>query len=253
MVTKKKITHIPDNGEAVGNPNNPNSAGKTFVPTSESKSKATTLRLIAGLLWLVAIAAQVIAIYMLFRPPVSMMWLIILIVTDLAMVLIGSALWKKSNRLDPASEKEKFKFFMQNQLGVVASVVAFLPLVIFVLTNKNIDKKQKGILAAVAGGALAIAGIFSADFNPPSVEQYTEETNRVEWLNEGRNDVYWTKAGTVYHIYDDCPYINTSKTDEIFEGTVAQARELKNITRLCSRCEDRAIVEHDLEDNVSVD
>ncbi|MDR1698698.1 MAG: hypothetical protein LBR75_02585, partial [Prevotellaceae bacterium] len=77
------------------------------------------------------------------------------------------------------------------------------------------------------------------DFNPPSVEEYSEQTSRVEQLTGG-NNVYWTKSGTKYHIFDDCPRINTSRTDEIFNGTVAQARELKNITELCKTCEHRA-------------
>ncbi len=31
----------------------------------------------------------------------------------------------------------------------------------------------------------------------------------------------------------------------IFEGTVAQARELKNITDLCNRCESRAVKDNE--------
>src|SRR3546814_10464626 len=88
-----------------------------------------------------------------------MTWIIILIAIDLLLVIIGSVLWKKSNRLDPASERDKFKFFMQSQLGLVASVVAFLPLIIFILTNKNVDGKQKALLGGIAGVALVIAGI----------------------------------------------------------------------------------------------
>src|SRR3546814_3691465 len=107
-----------------------------------------------------------------------MTWIIILIAIDLLLVIIGSVLWKKSNRLDPASERDKFKFFMQSQLGLVASVVAFLPLIIFILTNKNVDGKQKAILGGIAGVALVIAGVVGTDFNPPSVEQYTEQIGR---------------------------------------------------------------------------
>jgi hypothetical protein len=102
-----------------------------------------------------------------------------------------------------------------------------------------LDGKSKGILGGIAVLALIIAGLASADFNPPSVEEYTEQTSRIEELTGG-NLVYWTKSGTKYHIYDDCSHINTNRTDEIFNGTVAQARELKNITELCKTCENKA-------------
>lgn len=89
---------------------------------------------------------------------------------------------------------------------------------------------------------MIIAGVTGIDFNPPSVEQYTEQTQRVEELT-GKNEVYWTKSGTKYHIYEDCHAINKDVTTEIFQGTVAQARELKNITELCKFCENRAAKE----------
>lgn len=240
MATQKKVVHV-----AGGDSHVADGSGK-FTPTSKDRNKAVAMRIIAGIMWLVAIAAQIVAIAMLFRPPVNMTWLIILIAIDLVAVVAGSMLWKKSNRLDPASEKQKFRFFMQNQLGAVAAVVAFAPLVIFVLSGKNLDKKQKGVLGGIAGAAMVVAFAMGIDFNPPSVEEYTEEANRVEWLNNGQNDVYWTKYGTVYHIFDDCPYINTSRTDQIYQGTVAQAHEDKNIERLCSYCENRSIKEKDL-------
>ncbi|HBG52939.1 MAG TPA: hypothetical protein DDW70_01815, partial [Rikenellaceae bacterium] len=79
MGTKKKITKV--RGDEVS----PNPEPKPFVPTPESKTKATRLRIIAGILWVLAIAAQVVAISMLFRQPVNMTWIIILIVIDLAL------------------------------------------------------------------------------------------------------------------------------------------------------------------------
>jgi len=235
-MAKKKIVHVGGNNSSnIG-------TTETFKPTAESKSKATRLRVISAILWLLAIGAQVVAISLLFRQPINMMLIIILIVIDLALAITGSILWKKSNRLDPASEKNKFLFFMQSQLGLVVAIIAFLPLVIFILTNKNLDAKQKGILGGIAGLALIIAGVTGIDFNPPSVEQYTEQTQRVEELT-GKNEVYWTKSGTKYHIYEDCHAINKDVTTEIFQGTVAQARELKNITELCKFCENRAAKE----------
>jgi hypothetical protein len=155
-------------------------------------------------------------------------------------------LWKKSNRFDPASEKDKVKFFIQNQLGLIISIVAFLPLVILIFTSRNLDGKQKGLVGAIAVVAMLIAGVTGIDFNPPSQEQYLEQTREVESLNNGVNHVNWTKSGRSYHLYQDCSYINTDRTDEIFEGTVAQARELKNITDLCDRCANRAKKENAL-------
>ncbi len=229
---KRKITNV-------GGDSSISDQSNTFVPTPESKGKATQLRVIAGILWFFAICAQVVAITMLFKEPINMTWIIGMIVIDLILAVIGSMLWKKSNRLDPASEKNKLLFFMQSQLGLVVAVIAFLPLIIFILTSNKLDTKQKGILGGIAGVALLIAGLSGYDFNPPSIEQYTEQTARVEQLM-GKNEVYWTKSGTKYHLYDDCHTINKDATTEVFIGSVAKARELRNITELCKFCENKA-------------
>jgi hypothetical protein len=213
---------------------------KPFVVTEESKAKAKTFRIIAILSFIIAIGFEVFAILQLQKIPVNTTLLIVFIAADLIFAVIGSLLWKKSNRLDPASEKEKVKFFIQNQLGLIIAIIAFLPLVVLIFTNKNMSGKQKGLVGSIAVIALVIAGLFGIDFNPPSQEKYLEQTQEVEALNNGVNLVYWTKSGHSYHLYQDCSYINTDRTDEIFEGTVAQARELKNITDLCDRCANRA-------------
>lgn len=230
----KKITKVKGTSS-------PDSANESFVPTADNKSKATTFRAIAIIGWILAIGFEVWGIIKLQAEEPTMTWLIVLIVAALILAVVGNLLWKKANRLDPASEKDKFKFFVQNQLGAIMSAVAFLPLVILILTNKNIDGKQKGILGGIAGAALLIAVGTGIDFNPPSVEQYTEQTKQVEALNGGLNNVFWTKSGKSYHLYSSCGYINGDRTNEIFEGTVADARELKSITDLCDRCERQAV------------
>ncbi len=239
MATNKKITRV-DNTPLATEP----TAQTRFTPTAENKGNATRLRLFALLLWALAIAAEGAAIYVLMScaKPIetqSWVWMISLMVVDLVLVVVGSSLWRRANRLDPASRAQPTRFFVQNQLGVIISVIAFLPLVVLVLTNKELSGKEKGILGGVAGALLLVAGFASADFSPPSVEQYTEQSQRVEQLM-GANHVFWTRSGTHYHLYSDCQHINTRRTDEIFEGTVAQARELKNITELCKTCETRA-------------
>jgi hypothetical protein len=231
--TSKKLTRV-EGGET------PTASTKSFVASNESQAKAKSLRLIAIISWIVAIGFEVGAILLLRKVIVNTTWLIVLIAVDLIFAVAGSLLWKKANRLDPASEKEKIKFFIQNQLGLIIGIIAFLPLVILIFTNKNMSGKQKGIVGSIAVIALLIAGITGIDFNPPSQEQYQEQTEQVKSLNNGVNLVYWTKSGRSYHLYQDCSYINSDRTDEIFEGTVAQARELKNITDICDRCENRA-------------
>jgi hypothetical protein len=234
--TKKKLTRVE--GGAAASASTP-VVTKPFIASPESKSRAKMLRLFAVLSWILAIGLEVWAIILLGKPPIKMTLLIVLIVVDLIFAVIGSMLWKKANRLDPASEKDKVKFFIQSQLGAIIGVLAFLPLVVLIFTNKDLQGKQKGLVGGIAVVALLIAGITGIDFKPPSQEQYATQTAQVEELT-GVNNVFWTKSGTKYHIYSDCYHINTAKTDEIFSGTVAQARELKNITELCSTCEARA-------------
>ena len=255
-MSTKKITKVG------GDEDSPKKS--TFVPTAEAKAQASQLRIFAVIAWVLAIAAEVGAILVLLKSakPIvtsTWVWMIAFIVIDLIFVVVGSMLWKKANRFDPASRQDTVKFFIQNQLGVIIAVIAFLPLVILIFTNKDLEGKQKGILGGIAIAALIIAGLLSADFNPPSVEEYSEQTSRIEELT-GSNSVYWTKSGTKYHIYDDCSSINTKRTDEIFQGTVAKARELKNITELCKFCENKAEKDanfkakaKDLIDNVSTD
>lgn len=209
---------------------------QVFEASPEAKSKATTFRIIAFVLWLLAIGGQVYAILNLISNE-TMTWLIVAIVVILILAVVGNILWKKANRLDPASEKDKFRFFIQNQLGAIMGVLAFLPLVILILTNKDLDGKSKGIAGGIAVVAMLIAGVSGVDFNPPSVEKYTEEiraqTAALEELNVEDN-VYWSRAGNKYHIHEDCHHLKN--TTELYNGTIEQSWEDKGISELCKTC-----------------
>lgn len=221
---------------------------KVFVATEEAKGKATQLRLFAVLAWLIAIAGEVFAILKLINND-KLTWLIVAIVGILILSLLGSYLWKKANRLDPASEKDKVKFFIQNQLGAIIAVLAFLPLVIFIFTDKDANKKTKSIAGAVAIVGLLVAGIFGVDFNPPSVEKYTQaindQTDVVKQLNYDKDEVYLAKTGEVYHLYSDCQYIKGRSG--VTETTVEGAWKDRHIARLCSVCAHRAKKERKVE------
>jgi hypothetical protein len=182
---KKKVVRVESDAAEV------EEAAADWKPTPESKGKATTFRVIAAILWVLAIG--------------------------------GSVLWKRANRLDPARKSDKARFFIQNQLGAIITVIAFLPLIILIFTNKNMDGKQKGIAGAIAIVLLLVAGYFGLSLNPPSVEQYTAETQTVVELT-GQNLVYWTKSGEVYHLCEDASAVNLESEDNtIYSGTVADA------------------------------
>jgi uncharacterized protein YacL len=220
---------------------------KVFEASAEARSKAKQLRIFAFLAWLVAMAGQVYAIFNLISNE-TLTWLIVAIVVILALAITGSILWKKANRLDPASEKDKVKFFVQNQLGAIMGVLAFLPLVILILMNKDLDGKTKGIAGTIAVVAMIAAGVTGVDFNPPSIEQYTkeinEQTNTLKQLNFNKDNVFWTRAGNKYHIFEDCQHI--VGRDEISNGTVKESWEQKGISELCKTCEKRAIKERSI-------
>jgi hypothetical protein len=195
-----------------------------WKPTPEAKSKAIGFRVIAGVLWLLAIGTEAFAIFWVLRQnPVNLILLIVLLVVIGGLAVGGSLLWKQANRLDPASRTDKFRFFVQNQLGAIITIIAFLPLIIMIFLNKDMDGKQKGIAGAIGIVLLLVAGYFGTSINPPSTEQYTAETEQVVEIT-GQNLVFWTKSGNVFHLCQDASAVNLDSADNtIYSGTVAEA------------------------------
>jgi len=213
---------------------------KVFEASPEAKGKAKQLRLFAMLAWILAMAGQVFAILKLISDE-TLVWLIVAIVVILILAITGSTLWKKANRLDPASEKDSTRFFIQNQLGAIMGVLAFLPLVILILTNKNISGKTKGIAGSIAAIAMVAAGITGADFNPPSVEKYTQEINEqnevAKSLSIDSDNVFWSASGNKYHAYDNCQHI---RGKSLSNGSIKASWEEKGISELCKTCQKKA-------------
>ncbi|MBT8218919.1 MAG: hypothetical protein KJP00_03805 [Bacteroidia bacterium] len=214
---------------------------KIFEASPEAKGKAKQLRLFAILAWVLAMAGQVFAILKLISDE-TLVWLIVAIVIILILAITGSTLWKKANKLDPASEKNKTKFFIQNQLGAIMGVLAFLPLVILILTNKNISGKTKGIAGSIAAVAMVAAGITGVDFNPSSIEKYTEEINQqteaAQQMSIDSDNVYWSTAGNKYHAFQDCYHI---KDKVLSNGSIKESWEQKGISELCKTCQKKAM------------
>ena len=226
------------------------STEKVFEASPESKASAKRLRLFAILAWVLAMAGQVFAILKLIHDE-TLVWLIVAIVVILALAITGSWLWKKANRLDPASEQDKVRFFIQNQLGAILGVLAFLPMVMLILTNKEVSGKTKGIAGVIAIVAMLVAGVTGIDFNPPSVEKYTKEINAqtgaLKKLNLNTDLVYWAREGNKYHIYEDCQHIKNR--EGVASGTVKEVWEKKGISELCKTCQARAMRENNISED----
>ena len=211
-------------------------AKKKKIKEAKPVGNAGGLRIGAVCLWVLALVFEILALLVLngkislsFMP--TLWQLILFIVLDLACVIIGAQLWKKANHIKPASEKNKLLFWLWNNMGVIAAVICFLPLIILLLANKDLDKKTKAIAVVVAIVALLIGGVSSYDFNPVSQEQQEAAISAL-----GDEQVYWAPFGKVYHTHEDCSALNQS--DTLTVGTVEQAIAA-NRTRLCSFCAKR--------------
>ncbi|KIP53679.1 hypothetical protein [Leucobacter komagatae] len=249
MVESSNNKAVPSASASDAATNAPPAAG--WKPTETAKAQATKLRWIAMALWIVAIALEAVSIFWLLRqrefvgedgvlvrveetglieaqgatatfPQWAFVSLIIALVVIAALAVTGSFLWKKANRLDPAKQADKVRFFVQNQLGAIIAIIAFLPLIILIFTNKDMDGKQKGIAGAI-GIVLALAATaLSIDYNPASVEKYNADQSTVIQLL-GADEVVWVAGGSVYHVCEDVSDIQTG-SDKV-TGTTAEAIE----------------------------
>ena len=219
------------------------------IKNAKPVGNATGLRVGAVILWVAAIVFEILAVLVTFGKlnitfMNTLVCLIILIVLDLVCVIIGSQLWKKANHIAPASKKNPTKFWLWNNMGLIVAVFAFVPLIILLLTNKNLDKKTRTIAVIAAAVALLIGGAASIDYNPISAEEKAAAEAAIT------GGVYFTQFGKVYHTHvnddgtvtnhahetddgKDCPYLNRS--DSLTYGTVEEAIAAGK-TRLCSYC-----------------
>jgi hypothetical protein len=154
---------------------------KEWRATQGQKSAATRLRIFALISWLAAIGGEVVGIVLLRQHKFdhgNLPLLIGILVVIAVFAIAGSLMWKAANKHDPARESDKAKFFFQNQLGAIITVIAFLPLLVLIFTDKDMDPKNKKIAGGV-GAVLAVAAtLIGVSWNPPSVEQYTQDMNK---------------------------------------------------------------------------
>ena len=153
---------------------------------------------------------------------------IVLLVIDFIAVVAGAQLWKKANRIAPASEANALKFWLWNNMGVIVCAAAFVPFIVLLLLNNDTDKRTKAVGIAAAAILLIIGGLASYDFDPVSAESYAQAA--------GTQQVYWTPHGKRFHTHEDCPAL--SRTEELTAGRVQEAIDAGRET-MCKICEKR--------------
>src|SRR5690348_16083038 len=121
---------------------------KEWRATHGQKSAATRLRIFAAICWLIAIGTEIAGVVMLRQHKFdhgNLALLIGLLVVIAVFAIGGSLLWKAANKHDPASKADGFRFFVQNQLGAIITLIAFLPLIVLIFLDKDMDPKNKKI------------------------------------------------------------------------------------------------------------
>ena len=158
---------------------------KAWAANQDQKGASTRLRIFALLSWAIAIGGEIAGIVFLKQGKFAagtaangnLPLLIGLLVGIAVFAIAGSMLWKAANRHNPASKADGFRFFVQNQLGAIISLIAFLPLIALILMDKNMDPKNKQIAGGIGAVLALVATLMGVNLKPPSVEQYTEDMN----------------------------------------------------------------------------
>jgi len=192
------------------------------------------LRVGAILLWVLAIAFEVAAIYLLTIKvdPKFMLglnqstWIIVAIVLDGIAVVVGSLLWKKANRSNPCQSKNKVVKFLWDQMGVIAALVAFIPLGYYLLKKSDkLNPKMKKIITIVAAVVFLGAVGGSVDYAPTSPEDIEEAKVAAMEAAPGFDGVvYWSPFGKSYHVDEEC---HTIRNSDLEFGTIEEAFEFK--------------------------
>jgi hypothetical protein len=154
---------------------------KEWRATQGQKSAATRLRIFAAISWVIAIGTEIAGVVLLRQHKFdhgNLPLLIGLLVVIAVFAIAGSLMWKAANKHDPARESDTARFFFQNQLGAIITVIAFLPLIVLIFMDKDMDPKNKKIAGGIGVVLAAVATFIGVDFNPPSVEQYTQDMNK---------------------------------------------------------------------------
>jgi len=224
-----------------GGKNMPEKETKKATPVKqESKGNSKTLRLIAIILWVLAIGAEVGAL-LLFNRAIYDWKLYTALIIDALLVIAGAQCWKAANRINPSHSKSKFVKMIWDQMGVLVAFVAFIPFgILFILNAKNLPKKTKTALIAVLSVLFLGTVGASADFAPTSPEDLEQQVmeEKAALAEQGvdvGDTVYWTTYGKSYHLDPNCFTLARTKPENLHSGTLEEAFANKR-TDPCDFC-----------------
>jgi hypothetical protein len=153
---------------------------KEWRATQDQKSAALRLRLFAAIAWVIAIGGEITGLVLLRQDKFdhgNLPLLIGILVGIAAFAIAGSLMWKAANKHDPARASDTARFLFQNQLGAIITLIAFLPLIVLIFMDKDMDPRNKKIAGGVGAVLAVIATLIGVSWNPPSVEQHTQDMN----------------------------------------------------------------------------
>jgi hypothetical protein len=168
---------------------------KDWRATQGQHSAATRLRIFAALCWVVAIGGEIAGIVLLRQHKFDHgnLPLLIGILVGIAIFAIGGSLmWKAANKQDPARQADTARFFFQNQLGAIMTVIAFLPLLVLIFMDKDMDPKNKKIaggLGAVLAVGATLIGLLTRGRRPGAGHRQGLQHRRRG--NQGRRTPGW--------------------------------------------------------------
>jgi hypothetical protein len=199
------------------------------------KKNAMKFRIPAIILWVLALGCEALAVHLFnILPSDNMVWLFVVLGADALFVIVGSLLWKKANHISPCTSDSKIVCFLQNQLGVIMALIAFIPIGILVLKgNKNLNAKTKKILVSVIAILLVGSVGASIDYSPATPESVEAAELAASASGEFTGTVYWTVFGKSYHLDPECQAL--SRSTVIIEGTLQEALDA-NKTDPCDFC-----------------
>ena len=244
---------------------------KEWRATHDQQSAAHGLRLFAIIAWLIAIGGEAAGAVMLLKGTFdhgNLGVLIGLLVGIAIFAIAGSLMWKAANKKDPARESDRARFFFQNQLGAIITVIAFLPLIVLIFMDQDMDPKNKKIAGGVGAALAIVATLIGVSWHPPSVEQYTQDMNKcaaeikanqptkdcspevaqqaqdiardsrtVAEATNGQDVVYWiapengAKRASTPHVFHICKEVSPLRGKTVNSGSVTLAYS-ENATRI---------------------